>query len=121
MKKSKSIFHSFAYAIQGFRSAFRTERNMKIHIAIMLMVILFGSLLNITCFEWIICILLFGGVIGAELINTAIEITVDIAMPEKNEKAKLAKDIAAAGVLAISTVAAIVGILIFVPKFMQLW
>lgn len=116
MKKSKSIFHSFKYAIEGFLSAFRTERNMKVHIFIMLCVILAGILLKITCFEWIICMILFGGVIGAELINTAIEVTVDIAMPEKNEKAKLAKDLAAAGVLIFSIVSAIVGGLIFVPR-----
>lgn len=116
MKKSKSIIHSFKYAIEGFLSALKTERNMKVHILIMGIVIIMGIVLSINSFEWIICVLLFGMVIGAELINTAIEITVDIAMPEKNEKAKLAKDIAAAGVFVVAITAAIVGILIFVPK-----
>lgn len=116
MKKSKSIIHSFKYATQGFISAFKTERNMKMHIFIMICVIIAGILLKINNFEWIICAILFGMVIGAELINTAIEITVDLAMPEKNEKAKLAKDIAAAGVFIVAIIAAIVGMLIFVPK-----
>ena len=116
MKKSKSIIHSFKYATEGFISAFKTERNMKMHIFIMICVIIAGILLKINNLEWIICILLFGIVIGAELINTAIEITVDLAMPEKNEKAKLAKDIAAAGVFVVSITAAIVGMLIFLPK-----
>lgn len=116
MKKSKSIIHSFKYALQGFLSAFKTERNMKVHILIMAIVIIMGIVININSFEWIICVLLFGMVIGAELINTAIEITVDLAMPEKNEKAKLAKDIAAASVFVVSIAAAIVGMLIFVPK-----
>lgn len=120
MKKSKSIIHSFRYAIEGFLSAFKTERNMKVHVFIMICVMIAGSLLKITCFEWIICVLLFGMVIGAELMNTAIEITVDIAMPEKNEKAKLAKDIAAAGVFVVAITAAIVGIIIFVPKIIAL-
>lgn len=120
MKKSKSILHSFGYALQGLVSAFRTERNMKVHVFMMIIVILLGSLLKITCFEWIVCILLFGGVIGAELINTAIEITVDLAMPEKHEKAKLAKDIAAAGVLVFAMVAAIIGGIIFIPKLVAL-
>lgn len=116
MKKSKSILHSFGYALQGLKSAFQTERNMKVHVIMMIIVILLGSLLKITCFEWMICILLFGGVIGAELINTAIEVTVDLAMPEQNEKAKLAKDIAAAGVLVLAIIAVIIGGIIFIPK-----
>jgi len=116
MKKSKSIIHSFKYATEGFLSAFKTERNMKMHIFIMICVIIAGILLKINIFEWIICVLLFGIVIGAELMNTAIEITVDLAMPDKNEKAKLAKDIAAAGVFIVAITAAIVGLLIFLPK-----
>ena len=114
MKKSKSIIHSFKYAIEGLISAFKTERNMKIHMLIMLCVIIAGIILKISYIEWLICILLFGIVIGAELINTAIEITVDLAMPEKNEKAKLAKDIAASGVFVVSIASAIIGLLIFV-------
>ena len=66
--------------------------------------------------EWIACIILFGLVISLELINTAIETTVDIAMPEKNEKAKLAKDVAAGAVLMSAIMAIVVGLIIFLPK-----
>lgn len=66
--------------------------------------------------EWIICVSLFGIVIGAELFNTAIEITVDIAMPNKNEKAKKAKDVSAGAVLSIVVAAVIIGLMIFLPK-----
>ena len=118
MKKSKNILNSFNYAIQGFFSAFKTERNMKIHIFITLMVILLGFLLKISCIEWIIVVLLFGLVISGELINTAIEITVDIIMPRIDERAKKAKDIAASAVLVISISAAIIGGIIFIPKIM---
>ena len=64
----------------------------------MLLVIIAGIILKITQVEWIVCIILFGFVITIELINTAIETTVDIAMPNINEKAKLAKDISALGI-----------------------
>lgn len=115
----KKIINSFKYALAGIVSAFKTETNMKIHILIMIAVIIAGFILKISPLEWIICILLFGMVIGAELFNTAIETTVDLAMPEKNEKAKLAKDISAAAVLIFAITAAIVGLLIFIPKIMS--
>ncbi|MDO5557442.1 MAG: diacylglycerol kinase family protein [Clostridia bacterium] len=112
----KKIKNSFKYAIEGFISSFKSERNMKVHIAIMLFVILAGLLFKINCLEWVICIILFAMVITGELFNTAIETVVDMVMPEKNEKAKLAKDISAAAVLVLTIGAAIIGLIIFIPK-----
>lgn len=114
--KTKKIANSFKYAIQGFLASLRTERNMKIHIFIMILVIILGFVLKISNIEWMICIILFAIVIAGELFNTAIEITVDIAMPQKNKKAKLAKDISASAVLILAIGAAIIGLIIFVPK-----
>lgn len=84
----------------------------------MLFVIIFGFWLNISITEWCICITLFGLVISLELVNTAIETVVDIAMPEKNEKAKKAKDISAAAVLISALASAIIGVIIFIPKIL---
>lgn len=114
--KTKKIANSFKYAWQGLISAFETERNMKIHVIIMFLVIISGIFFKINVFEWIICVMCFASVIGAELLNTAIETTVDIAMPERNEKAKLAKDISAGAVLVIAIGSAIIGLMIFIPK-----
>ena len=55
-------------------------------------------------------------VISLELVNSAIEATVDIAMPEINEKAKVAKDVAAGAVLVSAIASAIIGLIIFIPK-----
>lgn len=115
-KKVKKIRNSFKYAFQGIISAFRTETNMKIHFIIMMLVIIAGVIFDLNAIEWIICIILFGLVISLELINTAIETTVDLAMPDINEKAKLAKDIAAGAVLVSAIVSVIVGLIIFIPK-----
>lgn len=115
-KEYKKIINSFKYAIEGFISSFKTERNMKIHILAMIIVIALGFIFKLTKIEWIICIILISLVICAELFNTAIETIVDMICPEKNDKAKLAKDISAAAVLVIAVGAAIVGILIFLPK-----
>ena len=114
--KSKKLMNSFKYAIQGILSSFKTERNMKIHVFIMILVISAGIILKINKYEWIVCILCFAIVIGGELFNTAIETVVDMVMPYKNEKAKLAKDVSAGAVLILAMGAAICGLIIFVPK-----
>ena len=119
--KTKKLINSFKYAGEGIVSSFKTERNMKIHIFIMLVVILAGILLELSAIEWIICVLLFAIVISAELFNTAIETIVDMVSPEKNEKAKLAKDVSAGAVLVVAIGAAMVGLVIFVPKVVELF
>ena len=115
-EKHKKLINSFKYAFAGLISSLKTEQNMRIHILAVILVIIAGFVLKISLIEWCICITLCGMVIFAELINTAIETTVDIAMPEINEKAKLAKDISAAAVLILAISSAIVGCIIFVPK-----
>ena len=114
--KTKKLANGFKYAGRGIISSLKTERNMKIHFIIMLLVILFGALLKIDKYEWLICIICFALVIGGELFNTAIEVVVDIAMPYRNEKARIAKDISAGAVLVLAIASAIIGLIIFVPK-----
>lgn len=119
--KTKKIINSFKYAIEGFISSFKTEKNMKIHIFIMLLVIIAGIVLKINKPEWIICIICISLVISGELFNTSIETIVDMITPYKNEKAKLAKDVSAAAVLVVSIASAIIGLIIFIPKILQLF
>ncbi len=120
MRKMKKIRNSFKYAIEGIWTSFKTERNMKIHIFIMILAIIAGIILKINKSEWIICIILFAIVIGSELFNTSIETIVDMVMPEKNEKAKIAKDVSAGAVLVVAIGAAIIGLVIFVPRILNI-
>lgn len=115
-RKNKRILDSFAHALDGIAGGLKGERNMVVHFGVMALVTVFGFLLPLSKAEWLACIILFGLVIGMELLNTAIETTVDICMPHPDPRAKLAKDTAAGAVMAVSLAAAIVGILIFVPK-----
>ena len=117
----KKLIKSFKYAFEGIFKGIKEEQNMKIHIAIMILVIIFGILFKISKIEWIICIALFGLVISMELINTAIENTVDLITKEKNEQAKLAKDVAAGAVLVSTIAAATIGLMIFVPKILEIF
>ncbi len=117
----KKILNSFKYAIQGFFSAFKTEKNMKIHTLAMFIVIVLGIWLKLNPIQWCLIVVAIVLVISAELFNTAIETVVDMISPEKNEKAKIAKDISAAAVLAVAIGAAIIGIIIFIPIIKSLY
>lgn len=116
VEKSKKLINSFKYAIQGILSSFKTERNMKIHVLAMAIVIALGIFLKLSKIEWCIIIITIVMVISAELFNTAIETVVDMVSPQKNPQAKLAKDIAAGAVLTLAIGAVIVGAIIFIPK-----
>lgn len=117
----KNLLNSFKYAFIGIASAFKTERNMKIHVAIMVLVVIFGFFFHLTIDEWFHCIIWIVMVISAEMMNTAIETTVDLAMPKFHEKAKLAKDISAGGVLIVAIGAVVTGIMIFLPKIINIF
>ena len=117
----KKIIKSFKYAFEGIFTGIKEEQNIKKHIAIMILVIIFGIILKISKIEWIICIALFGLVISMEMINTAIENTVDLITKEKNEQAKIAKDVAAGAVLVSAIASAIIGLMIFLPRILAIF
>ena len=118
-KECKKLMNSFKYAIEGFISSFKTERNMKIHILAAIIVIIAGIILKLNTNEWFVCIIAIVMVIAGELFNTAIETIVDMISPEKNEKAKLVKDISAAAVLILAIGALVCGLIIFLPKIIS--
>lgn len=108
---------SFKYAFEGIVTTIKEERNMFIHFLIAIIVVITGVYVRLSLNEWLICLLLFALVFSLELINTAIENTVDLVTTKKNKKAKLAKDAAAGAVLIAAIFASIIGIIIFLPKF----
>ena len=111
------LTYSFKYAFEGIITTIKEERNMFIHFLIAIIVVITGIYVRLSLNEWFICLLLFALVFSLELINTAIENTVDLVTTKKNKKAKLAKDAAAGAVLIAAIFASIIGIIIFLPKF----
>ena len=83
-------------------------------------VVVAGVLFHISVTEWCICLVLFGLILSLELVNTAIEAVVDLVTEDKKPLAKLAKDTAAGAVLIAAVMAAMAGLLIFVPKLVSL-
>ena len=118
------LYKSVGYAFQGIFTCIRKERNMKIHCTVAVLVVIAGMILGISVTEWCICLGLFGMVMALELVNTAVEAVVDLVTEERHPLAKIAKDTAAGAVLIAAIMAAITGLIIFVPKglaFLGIW
>lgn len=108
------------YAINGLVESIKTERNMKVHITATLFVIIFAFVLSLSVIEWMILLLTIAMVVGMELVNTALEHALDYVAPERSNEIKVAKDIAASSVLFISIIAFIIGLLLFLPKIINI-
>lgn len=121
VNKDKSIFSSFINAFNGIKSAFITEYHMIMHCYFAIAVIICGVLFQISYYEWLVCLILIGLVLTLELINTAIEAMVNMITTDYNFYAKVAKDTSAGAVFVMSIISAVIGLIIFVPKFIALF
>ena len=112
-REHPTFIRSFGYAIEGFRTAVATERNIKVQLLVGVLAIGAGVVLRIDALSWVLVLLCIGLVLFAELVNTSIEAIVDLATQDLHPLAKRAKDIAAASVFTLSITAAVVGIIVF--------
>jgi diacylglycerol kinase len=112
----KKYINSFIYAMSGISYAFRSQFNMRFHILAASIVLICSAIFHLSPAEWCIIMLCIASVIASELINTSLELNVDISSPEYNERAGHAKDLAAAAVLVTCTFSVIIGLIIFIPK-----
>lgn len=119
--KNRTFLSSLDFAWSGIRQAVREERNMKTHLAAAGLVGLAGLFFQVTAMEWLFLLSAIFGVVTLELVNSAIENLVDLVCgPRFSDFAKAAKDMAAGAVLLWSVYAALVGLLVFVPKVLAL-
>lgn len=119
--KNQSFAESVANALRGIRISIGSERNIKMQLTIMVLLIILGFLLKFSAMDWIIIILTSVIVLAVEMINTAIEFTVDMVSQGKyHPLAKKAKDIAAGAVLMISMGSVVIGAIIILPKIINL-
>ena len=110
---------SFVYAFDGVRFFIRFEAQATIHLIAIVTVLGAGYWFNISLTEWIAVVFAIGIVVAAEMLNTAIENLTDMVSPEFSLKAKVVKDLAAGAVLMASLVAAVVGLIVFLPKLIE--
>lgn len=116
---SVSRWASFGHAFRGVR-VLLSQPNARIHAAIAALVLWLGVWLGISATEWCLVSLAVALVLGAEALNTGIELAVDLAQPEWHATARDAKDVAAAGVLICTLGAVSVGAWVFCPKLWAL-
>jgi diacylglycerol kinase len=115
-----SFRRSFLFALQGFRTALRQERNIKVMLAGGAFAVAMGLILRIDAVSWAVVLVCCGMVIAAELLNTAIETVVDLVSPEFHPLAGQAKDIAAAASWVLSLTAAVVGVIVYANALIRL-
>ena len=113
----RKVLKSFIYASRGVSYAFNTQINFKVHSLAIIIAIVAGFFADLNTLEWIAIITVIGVVLVAELFNTSIEVLVDLVSPEFNKRAGIVKDLAAGAVFVAALLAVIIGLLIFVPKF----
>lgn len=112
---------SFRNALNGLVQAVKKERNLKIHFMIMILVIIAGLLFHISVSEWLVCLLCFALVISSELFNTALEKLADRITRESDPDIRFSKDVSAGAVLFTAIMAALCGLVIFLPKLLALF
>ena len=111
----KALIKSFQHAFCGILTSFVIGRNIKVHYTAALAAVLSGLSFGISKVEFLIILLVSTQVICLEMVNTAIERTVDLVTVEYHLYAKIAKDIAAGAVLVAAIFATIIGGIIFLP------
>lgn len=114
--KIRKFTDSFNYAIEGIIYAIRTQRNMKIHMTAAILVLIFSLFFNFSKLEMLILFLTITIVLVLEMINTAIEATIDVLANYYHPLAKIAKNVAAGAVLISAVNAVVVGYLLFFDK-----
>lgn len=125
-KSEKQVFSvvrrakSFGFAINGIRIFLKTTHNAWLHLLVAIIVVYLGFYFHITLTEWLFLVFAIGFVLVAEAFNTAIEFDIDLTSPEYHPYAKYTKDVAAGAVLIASITAAVIGLVIFLPKIISL-
>lgn len=113
------LIQSFQHAFAGLFYALAHNQNLRIHVAVAILVIIASIIFRVNAFEMGILGVMILLVISAEMVNTAIEQMVDLISVEHRKEAKIAKDVAAGMVLVSALGSIIVGILIFVPHLLK--
>lgn len=118
-RRALNLGQSFTFAWHGLRYLLRSQRNARIHAAAAAAVVAAALLLGLSALEIAIVLVVIGLVFVAELFNTALEALIDLATDEWHPLAKASKDLGAAAVLVAAVLAAVVGLLVFIPHIVE--
>jgi diacylglycerol kinase (ATP) len=118
-RRTPAVLQSFNWAFEGVIHVLRTERNMRIHFALATAVLILAFSYGVTKLELMALLIAISFVLIAEMVNTAIEATIDLATTSFDPLAKMAKDIAAGAVLIASVNAVVIGYLVFADRLTE--
>lgn len=120
-EKNKHFIASLEFALQGIKTVFKEERNMRTHVLMGIIAVVIGIVFGLSIAEWLWLLLVIFLVLVVEIINTVFENVVDMFTDfHFHPIGKKIKDMAAGAVLLTSGFAVIVGLLLFVPKIWQI-
>ena len=111
MKEVKKLLLGFMWAGRGFLRAVKTQRNLRIHLVAVLVILVFNAMAGFSALHWVLELLCCMLVISLELVNTALEALCDAVMPEYHSGIGFAKD-AAAGAVLVSAIGSVIAALI---------
>jgi len=114
-----TLLDSFRHAFHGLAYVVRFERNARIHLTVSLLVVCLGAWLRLSRIEWVFIIMAIALVFAGEMLNTVVEVVIDIVTPHQNNLAKYAKDVAAGAILIAAIAAAATGLIILGPPLWE--
>ena len=116
-----AVWASCSHAVRGILFAARCQRNFRLHLAAAVAVVMAAALLKLGRIEMVLVILTISLVILGELLNTALEYTLNLLEAHNHPVVRTAKDIAAGGVLLCVLGSIVVGILLLGPRLWALF
>lgn len=116
MIKTRKLFSSFGYALDGIYLAAKLDQNVRFHLIVSVLVLVVSFLLKISTVEFLFIVLAIFFVLISEMVNTAIEEMTNLIIKEHHVSARIAKDIAAGAVLLSAVFSVIVASIILFPK-----
>lgn len=114
--KNNGFIDAWKNAINGIIYATTTQGNVKKQLVIAVVVVIISLFFNLTKAEFLIFLFTIILILFAEMVNTAIETVVDLYIDVYHPKAKIAKDVAAGGVVITALNAVIVAYFLFFDK-----
>ena len=115
------FLNSIKYSVDGLVNAYKNEQSLWLHAMCTILIVILGFALQISFIQWAIIVIALVVVLAVELLNTAIEATVDLVTKEIHPLAKIAKDCGSAAAFVSSIMVFIICCFIFIPKIIALF
>lgn len=117
----KRFLNSIKYSLEGLSYGYRNEQSLILHGFCTILAVILGLIFHITFWEWAVIIISLVIVLAVELLNTAIEATVDLITKEIHPLAKIAKDCGSAAAFVSGVASAVICLVIFLPKIFAMF